>query len=270
MNKQSVFVLNRLEYISKQCYDNPVTFSYISTDINPADCLSRAISYKLLSNSNYISGPEIINDANFSSIMDVIVPNPLAVNNVMSMSADIDDNSCSNNDVQLFEPSRYGSFKKLVNVAKIVLKFVALLKHKIGKNSSVNMTECDYEKSAVCLIIKQEQKYHFPDEYNFLSNPTNLTKDIPSLVTKLNLYIDESGLIKVKCKFKRFSHSFNFPVLLPKNSIVTNLIIRDQHVKMSHAGCYSLLTSLRRKFWIPSIYSTVKKVLKSCVIMWEV
>ena len=39
----------------------------------------------------------------------------------------------------------------------------------------------------------------------------------------------------------------------------------DLHEQMSHSGCYSLLTELRKRFWIPHFFSVVKKVLKTCV-----
>ena len=37
------------------------------------------------------------------------------------------------------------------------------------------------------------------------------------------------------------------------------------HEKYAHAGCYSLLSELRKTFYIPSYFSNVKKVLKTCI-----
>ena len=40
----------------------------------------------------------------------------------------------------------------------------------------------------------------------------------------------------------------------------------DLHNKMSHAGIYSVLSELRKTFWIPSIFSLTKSVVRKCVI----
>ncbi|XP_068207513.1 uncharacterized protein [Palaemon carinicauda] len=40
----------------------------------------------------------------------------------------------------------------------------------------------------------------------------------------------------------------------------------DEHLLLKHADCYALLTELRRKFWIRKFFSTVKRILKECVV----
>ena len=72
--------------------------------------------------------------------------------------------------------------------------------------------------------------------------------------------MDEHGLLRVKGKFKRV-----FPTLLPSGSYLTNLIILDVHIKLFHSGCYAVLTELRKNYYIPKHFSTVKKVLRQCI-----
>ena len=91
-------------------------------------------------------------------------------------------------------------------------------------------------------------------------------KEIPEIVNKLNVFLDTDGLLRVKCKMQRSGSRFKFPILLSKTSIITRLLISDTHVKFAHAGCYSLLTQLRKHYWIDNYFSTVKKVLKGCVV----
>lgn len=86
-------------------------------------------------------------------------------------------------------------------------------------------------------------------------------------VMQLNLFIDRVGLVRVSSKIpknKNFGSNF-FPILLPKNSLITKLIISMAHAKLFHGGVYSVLTELRKTFWIPSCFSVVKRVLKYCV-----
>ncbi|XP_068234314.1 uncharacterized protein [Palaemon carinicauda] len=84
----------------------------------------------------------------------------------------------------------------------------------------------------------------------------------------LNLYPDTHNLIRVICKFNEKCSVTNqtYPILLSRESTLTKLIILDEHLLLKHAGCYALLTELRRKFWIPKFFSTVKRILKECVV----
>ena len=90
---------------------------------------------------------------------------------------------------------------------------------------------------------------------------------VPALVSQLNLYVDKHGVIRVRSKFDRWADHAKFvhPVLLSKNSALTASIIWDIHRGKGHAGCYSVLNELRKQFYVPSHFSTIKKVLKSCV-----
>ena len=43
------------------------------------------------------------------------------------------------------------------------------------------------------------------------------------------------------------------------------LIIRKVHNNLNHLGTYSCLTALRKEYWIPRIFSLVKRVIRGCV-----
>ena len=81
MNKQSVFVQNRLENIDKLCEKHPVTFSFVAGTQNPADVVTRNISPKLLERSNYLTGPSFLVDEPSDTLskdtLTITVPNPL-------------------------------------------------------------------------------------------------------------------------------------------------------------------------------------------------
>ena len=82
--------------------------------------------------------------------------------------------------------------------------------------------------------------------------------------------MDRFGIIRVKNKceklldIKRYGR-VNFPILLSRTSFLTNLIIRDIHENMSHSGCYTVLCELKKLYYIPKIFSTVRKVLRKCI-----
>ena len=92
-------------------------------------------------------------------------------------------------------------------------------------------------------------------------------KSLPNLIGQLNIYLDREGLLRVRSKFDRIVEGklCSFPLLLAKDSILTKLIVLQYHVQLSHAGCYSVLSEIRKTMWIPHIFSVVKKVIRSCV-----
>ena len=62
MNNCSTFVLNCIHNIQKLCETVPVQLGFIAGKENPADLVTRSVSYKILQNSCYYSGPDL-NDA---------------------------------------------------------------------------------------------------------------------------------------------------------------------------------------------------------------
>ena len=117
-------------------------------------------------------------------------------------------------------------------------------------------------------LIQQDQKVNFPDVFNYYATGSNQAKDMPNIVGQLNIFPDEDGILRVKSKCARWKDRNKLsysPILLPKDSLLTKAIILGMHRRTSHAGVYTLLSELRKQFYIPHYFSTVKKLLKCCV-----
>ena len=56
------------------------------------------------------------------------------------------------------------------------------------------------------------------------------------------------------------------PVILPKKSFIVELIIRDAHKKVAHAGRGITLNELRSRYWIVSVNSAVRHLVSKCVV----
>ena len=163
-------------------------------------------------------------------------------------------------------------FFKLVSIHKYVFKFVHKLKVRMFSKDPVKYSHCEssdinHYNQAIVHVIKTEQHKYFPEIFSYFGSTSKNVKDIPNIVNQLNIYPDTHGLLRVKSKFSRWNNdlSHRFPVLLPKNSLLTKMIIMDFHERLFHAGCYRLLTELRKHFWVTHYFSVVKNILKSCV-----
>ena len=279
MNKRSVFVMNRIKQIGKSCDIHPIHFNFISGCNNPADMVTRCISSKILKKSNYITGPNSIlkQESSLDPILSFRVPNPNVRNEKLQTHTNFsigcnetnfkpDYDTCANfaqtSDYlePLIDPSKFSSFSKLIRVHAYVLRFINKLRIK-AKQIRVKKSLPELIETSTIQIIKTLQHFNFADIYDYLESPQKTLKNIPNLVNKLNIYMDASGLLRVKSKFGRWQldKPYNFPLLLPKNSPVTEIIILDLHKRFNHLGCYAILSELRKRFWLPHCFSVVKK-----------
>lgn len=282
MKNKAVFVMNRLDKIVRLCASFPVTFSFIGTEGNPADCATRALSSKQLQRSNYLSGPDvkIFNNNESREFIEndrdllVKIPNPVAreirddklfVSDMQVTMTDADEH--------LLPIHKYSCFRRLVRVNMLVVGFINRLKQRVknrnpDKWSHLMCYNFDnaYVKSCK-ILLKRDQELHFSEILNFFHSQRRL-KDIPLLVSKINLFLDSDGILRVKSKFGKWKEniSFSCPILLSKDSELTKLIVRDAHHELAHAGCYHILTHLRKRFYVEHFFSLVKGILKQCVI----
>ncbi|XP_068224897.1 uncharacterized protein [Palaemon carinicauda] len=283
LQKKQPFILNRLEYINKLCEDSCMKFSFVSGEDNPADCITRPLSFRQLMKTNYITGPKFITESESNVIcsdrtLSFIIPGLFESKQVHKVETNC-GSACSPPNVgseHLFPFNRVSSFEKAVRVHAVVLRFCSILKSKFkSKHPALDHFEVEDEgfnfyDEACRQIIIRDQHIHFPDVFDYFHSKQKQLKNLPNIVAQLNLFLDSDGMVRVKSKCRRLKevqhlNKFNYPLLLSKDSMLVPLIIRELHVKLSHAGCYPLLAELRRNFWITHIYSTVKKVLSNCI-----
>jgi hypothetical protein len=76
-----------------------------------------------------------------------------------------------------------------------------------------------------------------------------------------------NGLLRVRGRLSDSSLPFEskHPVLLPRRHFITQLIIRDAHARLGHAGRGHVLSALRAKFWVIAGNAAVRAVITSCV-----
>lgn len=260
MNNHSTFVMNRIHNIQRMCEVFPVRFNFISGKENPADCVTRSLSHKQLMKSNYFSGVEFD---------DLLVPE-LTVLIPSFAESEVCDVSTSNvvsdfvSSEHLIDITNFSNLRKLVLIYRRV--FVAVQKWKLKAKIS-HLKTCNYFAFAFSHLILTEQKIYFSDIFSYFQSGLKNFKNIPPLVSQLNLFLDDQGLIRVRSKFKawKYNRDNKFPLLLPQNSHLTHLIVMDTHCRLLHSGCYAVLTELRKHYYIPKHFSTIQKSLKECV-----
>ena len=87
-------------------------------------------------------------------------------------------------------------------------------------------------------------------------------KKLGALISKLNPQVRD-GLLRVEGRIglAPLSYELKHSVILPYKHHVTDLIIKDHHLKTSHMGQESVLSSLTQRYWILKGRSAVRQVL---------
>ena len=265
--KLSIFVNNRIAKIYEYCQTREINFRFISGCSNPADVVTRDMSHKLLMKTNYVSGPAINDDLNreHSSEFTFTVPSTdLIVSNTFV--------SCTNV-TNVVDCNRFSDFNKVALIYLKVRRFIDSLKRKLFLKDPVKYQHLNVVNSfnigqAKYAIIKSEQEKAFPEMFSYFSRQNASNSEIPEIVNKFNAYIDAKGMIRVKSKFDRvdsLGQRCNFPLLLPRDAHITRMIIETIHRSFNHAGCYTIISQVRKQFFIPQIFSLIKTILRDCV-----
>ena len=276
MQKKSTFIMNRISNIVKLCETFPVKFAFLPGTENPGDYITRCVSYKQLMKTNFY-------ETKFDVSAELIcfsVPNPASNKiHINEFTLKCETHLAPAVVIEWLEHliplSHYSDFSKLARVYRWIFKFIDRLKSKFGlKNPNSKLSKekfpegFNFYSHAINYIIKTEQNIHFPNIFKYFKIGGRI-KDIPPIVLQLNLFVDKTGILRVKSKCETLTliyPHFNFPILLPNKSELTTLIINDIHMKCCHAGCYTVLKELRKQFWVPHGFSIVKKVLRDCII----
>ena len=263
INRKNVFAQNRVKDIVKfhsdlsESYKLNVKFKYIATTSNPADLLTRGVSYSdLLCKFDFWTlGPEFLREVRVSWPQQPL--NCLSVESqVMTMAAMPVPPTVET----LIPVKKFSNVNKLFRVTALVFQFI----HKLRRKSKSKL-EC--RNDAKIYWFKKEQAKHFADEISFLNEP-NASK-VPNLVNNLNLFLDAAGLLRSRGRLDRAEH-LNYdvknPILLSRNSFLTSLLISDAHVQCKHMGLASTLSKLRMQgLWVPKGRAAVRSVIKDCI-----
>ena len=126
-----------------------------------------------------------------------------------------------------------------------MLRFIAKLKKVKNGNDPLEASE----------ILVAEQKWIEYTQSEHLNDIIILIKENKPNKSKnqLDLYLDGHGLLKNGGRLGNAEtcEGARHPLLLPKHSNLTDLIIENQHKKALHTGVAQTLGLVRHKYWIP-------------------
>ena len=242
----------------------PSQWRYCPSFLNPADDASHGLTvHQLLTSERWFSGPAFL-----------LNPKEEWPN------VDIDTLSDSDPEIKNEKPifvstgpeklrevlTRYSSWTVLLRRIAWLLKFKDYLRCRKRDDEfelTKHLTAEDLKLSTVA-IVKLAQREVFSEEIKNLEKRQSVK--CSSTFVKLRPILD-NGLMRVGGRIVDFpvSPDARFPMIVPSNHSVTQLLIASYHQKLAHAGQSHILAQLREKFWIPKGRSLVHKAVRSCL-----
>ncbi|XP_072041348.1 uncharacterized protein [Amphiura filiformis] len=298
------FVANRVGEIRENTKVSQ--WYYVPTKVNPADICSRGQSVKkFVDNTNWISGPEFLKDSETEwPVRDVnlqIEPDdPEVKKNMIVHAVQVDKpDEPYETFAQFF--GHYSDYHKLKRAVAWLLRLKKLLSQRKTHQQTVTGTEesegdefttkqdltVQEVHDAEQAILRIEQHKYFAKEVKLLSNrnevPTaNKDKlDQESHGTKVQVTVQKSspiyrldpkledGLLRVGGRLRRaasLTEEAKYPVILPRNSYVSELILRQIHESTGHCGRNHMLANLQQHYWILGANSAARKLINRCII----
>ena len=149
----------------------------------------------------------------------------------------------------------YCSLQKLVRVTAHVLRFLSNLKRSFDskKIAQEDITQEEYGYSQE-LWVKEVQK-SFQESEKF-----------GQLKVSLFLFSDDKDVLRCGGRLKNASIPYDtrFPIILPRDSFFTELVIWNCRQRVMHNGVRDTLTELTSKFWVLKGHRTVQNVISKC------
>ena len=130
-------------------------------------------------------------------------------------------------------------------------------------------------------IIRSLQREHFEDEIKVLQSlnvdgefvnrtaakERNSSLKKTSCLYRLDPYLDADGVLRIGGRLRRANlpDSVKHPVILPKESHITRLIIQDSHRSIKHQGSGMTHNDLRQRgYWVIGGASAVRNFVFKC------
>ena len=271
----------------------------MDTKENPADEASRGLDAKTLTEQQrWLSGPKFLwqpeNEWPAQPLTHGEIPNEdVEVKREVNVCATtITDPAPASTVTKLQE--HYSSWYRLKKAVAVYMRVTAILKErrlrrmndkpndkpdKLNEDRSA-LTVQELEDAELSIIrftqfqsfkhelrtLKQASNNKFKHEEESRSKKNEIQVVKTSSIYRLDPFVDK-GILRVGGRLNNadIPEESKHPIILPRKSHVTTLIIRHAHERLGHAGRGHVLARLREKYWIVGANSAVRQLISSCV-----
>ena len=278
----SMFVKNRISEIKE---NKDIVFRWVPSEQNPADLASRGCSLDDLRQSSlWWNGPKWLCKSENEWCCSEIATRRETEDKELELVANEahETNECESDKYKRkldglvgeknplnMDSGRYSSLLRMLRVTAWCLRFISRLKLKGSGQNYKEMPNIGRELQAdeisdvERLWVERVQTKHFRDVLTAIhENRKNSTQ------SQLGIFEDSDGLLRCKGRLENscLTESAKYPILLPSDDRFTELLIEKIHKEILHSGVSQTLNALRFRYWVIRGRSTVKKVLRKCLV----
>ncbi|XP_077277433.1 uncharacterized protein LOC143905732 [Temnothorax americanus] len=251
-HKLKMFVANRVSKI--QDITKNIPWYHVPTTENPADLLSRGVSFDTLAESKlWWHGPHwLTSECPWPAKMEepeTVLPEfkSTAVTLVMNETSNV--------------LMRFSTYSKL---KRVIAQCMRWKQNALGTKTTgpLIVEELDETEKIIARLVQRDI---FSQDYEALVAGRNLSSK--SKLRALDPFIDDRGLIRVGGRLRHSSRSVDrkHPIVLPARHYVTGLIMRQENVRLHHCPSEQLLSVVRYRYWLLSGRREARKVIKNCL-----
>ncbi|XP_039658089.1 uncharacterized protein LOC120560045 [Perca fluviatilis] len=269
-----VYVHNRVHRIRQTT--SPEQWHYVPSEQNPADLATRSVAASQLMDTMWFKGPDFLYKPPTPEVREHFeLINP-------EMDVEIKPQVtalATHTEAKRLTAERYQCFSTWKSLLRAVSFLIHQARsHKSGSTTDTSQHTCKgwhqcsrartTEELAVAkrLILETVQRETYPDEYAALQSKREVSKSSPILT--LDPYISD-GLLRVGGRLRHASleSETKNPIILPKNSHVTKLLVQYYHTEVKHQGRQFTEGAIRAAgLWIVAGKRLVSSILHHCVI----
>ena len=268
--RYQTFVANHLAVIRDG--SEKKQWRYVNTTLNPADQASRGITVDDKQRSeSWFKGPAFLwqDELEWPQVkmpLSIEHDDPEVKKCVNVAIEDASDNALD--DVI----NKFSSWPKVKRIVAWLLVAVNKFRQKI--TNRLQMTQVKFQQlhlpidmveKAETILIQHVQNKHFRTELNDLEEYDAVKKN--SQLYKLDPFTKD-GIIRVGGRLDKavLPYDAKHPIVLPKNCVVSKLILEDCHRHVGHLGKNTMMSHLRHKFWILGASAAIKSITSKCVV----
>lgn len=276
-HKRAVFVSHRVSEI--QQISDSSQWRYVCTSENPADLGTRGISPSQLKESNlWWHGPEFlktfiagsyINQSDDKVVLPPednlklksVKPNTVLQTFLSNRKPDIIEISSNILKFSFEKLNKFSTLNKLIRVVAYCLRF-----KKCNRSGHVHINPSEYEKS-LKVIVQMVQNEVYSEEISSLEAGEGIHKQ--SHLYQLHPFLNaDDGLLRVSGRLENASHlnyDQKFPIILPRNHVVSRLIVRHAHLSSLHGTQQETHMLISQRYYIAKSKSLVKLIVNHCI-----
>lgn len=290
------FVGNRVSTI--QSITNKMTWKHVPSNQNPADLITRGLMPNdFVKNKMWKNGPDWLKQEEETWPDSIITLNEEEQNQMLSefrkqkqklvasvwndQNGSVLVNTIQISDQQIWKLSspraltdvlrigeqpileRRSTVNSVLRVLAHIFRFINAMK---GANNYFGPVKKEEYEQALQKMIQIEQGIAYKQDISNIVNDKPITNN--SKLIQLSPWLDTDGILKVGGRIQNSELTFNekHPIILPKESKLTRLIVRDVHMQTMHGGSQLMRSVIRQTYWVPHLQQVIRSCITKCVV----